>query len=184
MISVQRIVFSARSSKTCMVVVAVFVVLLLNVLESPINYAGGCYSGKKEKKLLLLRTLSIAWNIEVHQILASLLAFSFWWPQLPSCPFHSIFPECCCKKYLPSQSLGEEQTSQLALRCLISDTVTKGRRWIFEALHAWQFSVVCENCRDKTLPNEVAGWRDLGNRGEWEGEVAALTMTLSAIVCF
>lgn len=62
----RRIVFSARSLKTCMVTVVVFGVLLLCLLESPINYEGGCYSRKKENKPFFFITSSLVWNIDVY----------------------------------------------------------------------------------------------------------------------
>ena len=65
---------------------------------------------KKDNKLFCLRILLLVmWDIEVYQILTSLLDFSLRWPQFPSRTFLCILPERCCKRDLSSQWLGKNK---------------------------------------------------------------------------
>lgn len=65
---------------------------------------------RRKRNFFYLRILLLVmWDIEVYQILAPSLDFSFWWPQFPSCMFLYILPERYCKRDLSSQWLGSNK---------------------------------------------------------------------------
>lgn len=123
------------------------------------------------------------WDIEVYYVLSFFIGL-FLFAATVSFLYFPLHPSWALLQERSFQAVaGEEQTMGLALCFPIPNPANKGEHSISETLRAWQFSSVCENCRDKELL-----WINLGAGGtwetEWEGDVAAIAMTLWAIGCF
>lgn len=149
--SVEMIVFSAGTWKTCVVVMIVFVILLQSLLELPVNYQGRLLYWKKERKETFLLENFVACYVGYRSLPSPhffvglfLLVVTVSFPYVPLHPSWALVHE---RPFQPVA--GEKQTLRLALCFPIPDPVNKGKHWICEALHAWQFSSVCENCRGR-----------------------------------